>query len=260
MAKNLLSQVMIKKLQPEESFTKGLIEKIESGYIAERGPKMTKKKTFSPSTIVYGHGECARYWYLAFEGGVFEDNADAYGVANMSNGTLSHGRIQKAIKDAGILIEEEFVVRSEDPPIYGFGDVMLDWNGEEIVGEIKTMMDQAFEYRKTKMVPKVSHLMQILIYMKIMKKAKGVLIYENKNTHELLTLPVEVNEHYIKWVDYAFDWMRQVRKAWDDKTLPKKNYKSNSKICKNCPLAKVCAVSEPGVIKIDKLEELSEAV
>lgn len=260
MAKNLLHTVMIKKDTTDDSNSKELIAKIESGYLAERGPKFTKKKTFSPSTLVYGHGACPRYWYLAFEGGVFEDNTDAYGVANMSNGTLSHTRIQKAIKDSGILIDEEFKVVSDSPPIYGFGDVMLDWNGEEIVGEIKTMMSEAFEYRKAKMKPKASHLMQILIYMKIMKKAKGVLIYENKNNHELLILPVEVSDHYIQWVDYAFEWMREVRAAWENKMLPKKNYRSNAKVCKGCPLAKVCAVAEPGTIKIESLEELSEAV
>lgn len=258
MAKNLLKQVMIKSVKNENFNSEELIKKIESGYLAERGPKHQVKKTFSPSTIVYGHGECARYWYLAFEGGTFEDNADAFGVANMTNGTLSHGRIQKAIKDAGILIDDEFKVTYSDPPIFGYGDVLLDWNNEEIVGEIKTMMGEAFEYRKTSGKPKASHLMQLLIYMKILKKARGVLIYENKNNHELMILPVEVNEHYIKWIDETFEWMRTVRKAWEEKTLPKKNYRSNAKICKNCPLSKVCATAEAGSVKIASLEELSE--
>ena len=261
MAKNLLHKVMIKPSDTKEIFdTKAMIEKIQSGYLTERGPKHQTKKTFSPSTIVYGHGECPRYWYLAFEGGIFEDNTDAYGAANMSSGTYGHERLQKAIKNSGILIDSEFKVINNDPPIFGYGDVLLDWNGEEIVGEIKTMMGEAFEYRKTHMKPKTSHLMQLLIYMKILKKAKGVLIYENKNNHELLLLPVEVNEHYIKWVDQAFDWMRTVRKAWEEKELPKKNYRSNAKICKSCPLSKVCAVSEVGSIKIESLEGLSEAM
>lgn len=260
MAKNLLHKVMIKENKIDNSYAEELVKAIESGYLAERGPKHQTKKTFAPSTIVYGHGECPRYWYLAFEGGTFEDNANPFAVANMTNGTLSHGRIQKAIKDAGILIEEEFVVKSEDPPIYGYGDVLLNWKDEEIIGEIKTMSSEAFEYRKTKMKPKTGHLVQLLIYMKILKKAKGVLIYENKNNHELLVLPIEVNDHYIEWVEYAFDWMRTVRKAWEDKTLPMKNYRSNSKICKNCPLSKICATAEVGSVKIKSLEELSEVM
>jgi CRISPR/Cas system-associated exonuclease Cas4 (RecB family) len=190
---------------------------------------------------------------------MFEDNADAYGAANMTAGTKSHERIQAAMANVpDFLIDSEFKITYSDPPIFGYGDVMLNWQGEPLLGEIKTMMNEGFEYRKAHMKPKTGHLIQLLIYMKILKKAKGVLIYENKNNHELLLLPVEVNDHYRRWVDQAFDWMRTVRKAWVDRTLPKKNYRSNSKICKNCPIQKACASAEVGDIKINSLEPLTD--
>jgi CRISPR/Cas system-associated exonuclease Cas4 (RecB family) len=269
MTKNLLKGVMI-KAEKDAVDTIGkneIIEKIQHGYIINRGPKHTQKKTFAPSTIAYGHGECPRYWYLAFEGQTFEDNTDAYGAANMTAGTLSHARIQDAMMNSGIAKiyrddenqpTTEFKIRHDDPPIFGYGDAMLDWNGEEIVGEIKTMMNEGFEYRKAKQKPKTGHVIQLLIYMKILKKAKGVLIYENKNNHELLVLPVEVNDHYRRWVDQAFDWMRAVRKAWVDKTLPTKNYRSNSKICKSCPIQKACAEAGAGELKLKSLEPLED--
>jgi len=81
----------------------GLEAKIKEGYTITRVDKHTTKKTFAPSTIAYGHGECARYWYLAFDGQMFEDNADAYASANMSVGTLSHARIQNAMLNAGMV-------------------------------------------------------------------------------------------------------------------------------------------------------------
>ena len=74
MAKSLLKQVMLKPVQNKiDSFLNAdeLIEKIKSGYTIKRVPKFTTKKTFAPSTIAFSHGECPRYWYLAFEGGVF---------------------------------------------------------------------------------------------------------------------------------------------------------------------------------------------
>jgi CRISPR/Cas system-associated exonuclease Cas4 (RecB family) len=250
MAKNFLQELMERpKENPGFLNPKTLIEKMESGYIADRGPKHTQKKTFSPSTIAYGHGECPRYWYLAFDGGIFEDNALPADVANMTNGTLSHERIQKAIANSGILIDSEFKIISESPPIFGYGDVLLNWEGNEVVGEIKTTRNEVFEYRKKTNKPKAGHVVQLLIYMKVLKKA-----------HELLVIPIEVNDYYIKWVDDAFEWMRTVHKAWQDRELPKKNYRSNSKICKNCPLSKVCAVAEVGSIKIESLEELSEVM
>jgi CRISPR/Cas system-associated exonuclease Cas4 (RecB family) len=260
MTKNLLSEIIAKTERPAPKNVEmdELIEKIQSGYIAKRGPRHQQKKSFAPSTIAYGHGECARYWYLAFEGGTFEDYADPFAGANMTNGTKSHERIQQAMEDSGILIDSEFKVINEDPPIFGYGDVILDWNGEELLGEIKTAMAEGFEYRKKSRKAKSGHLIQILIYMKILKKARGILIYENKNNHELLAIPVEVNDYYIGWVNRAFDWMRTVRKTWEDQVLPVKNYRSNSKICKTCPLAKICADAGTGDVKINALESLDE--
>jgi CRISPR/Cas system-associated exonuclease Cas4 (RecB family) len=162
------------------------------------------------------------------------------------------------MKDAGMLIDSEFKITYEDPPIFGYGDVILDWKGEELLGEIKTAMSEGFEYRKKSRKAKAGHLIQILIYMKILKKARGILIYENKNNHELLAIPVEVNEYYIKWVDEAFEWMRTVRKAWEEKKLPSKNYRSNSKICKTCPLKATCDEAGKGLIKIKSLEPIDE--
>jgi CRISPR/Cas system-associated exonuclease Cas4 (RecB family) len=238
--------------------TQELIEKIQHGYIAKRGPKHTQKKTFAPSTIAFGHGECPRYWYLAFEGTTFEDNADAYGGANMTAGTKSHERIQQAMADADILIDSEFKVTWNDPPIFGFGDVILDWGGEELLGEIKTMPMEGFEYRKAAGKPKLGHLIQLLIYMRILNKTRAVLIYENKNNHDLLILPVEINDYYVRWVTQTFEWMRTVRKAWEEKKLPEKNYRSNSRICKTCPLRATCDVAGKGEIKINSLEPIDE--
>jgi len=277
MTKSLLQQVMLKesekkqaKIDQDNIFdSDAMIEKINLGYTIMRGPKHTQKKTFAPSTIVYGHGECPRYWYLAFNGATFEDNTDAYGAANMTAGTLSHDRIQAAMMNSGIAktyINDknekttEFKVIHNDPPIFGYGDAMLEWEGEEIIGEIKTMMSEAYEYRKKTNKPKTGHLVQLLIYMKILGKSKGALIYENKNNHDLMIIPVEVNDGYIKWINYAFDWMREVRKAWEDQTLPTKNYRNNSKVCKSCPVKATCLEAGTGVIKIASLEELSETL
>lgn len=261
---------------PQIIDTQALIDKINSGYIAKRESKHQVKKTFAPSTLVWNHGECARYWYLAFEGNVFENTDTPYSVANMTSGTKSHDRIQQAMLDADVAVAyvdedatkkagetvytTEFKVINNDPPIFGYGDAMIKWEGEELVGEIKTMGSDAFEYHKLHGKPKVSNMMQLLIYMKIMKTSKGVLIYENKNSHDLLIFPVEVNDHYIAWIENTFNWLRKVRKSWKDKEIPQKNYRSNSKICKGCPLKTACALAEPGTVKIEPLEKLSEAM
>lgn len=278
MTKNLLQQIMIKTDNtPKPAFdVSGIAEKINNGYIANQGPKFMTKKTFAPSTLTYseGNGSCPRYWYIAFEGAIFETNNTPYSVANMSSGVDGHSRIEKALIDSGVAkiyqkenpktkeIENttEFKVTSSNPPIFGYGDCMLVWNDEEIVGEIKTQNNEAFEYRKKTGRPKRDHVAQTLIYMKILKKSKGIIIYENKNNHELLLFPIEVNDHYRSWIDNTFEWMNSIHAAWQKKELPVKNYRSNAKICKGCPVKKTCDEAGDGVIKIASLEELSEAM
>ena len=255
MSKNLIKKVMIKEDKPEQ-WVVDMIDKIESGYLVGREPKHRVKKSFSPSSLVYGNGKCSRYWVYAFNGAEFSDDADAYAVANMSNGTMSHERLQKAMKDSGVMIDDEVKVIHSDPPIFGFADGLLEFNEEEFVAEIKTMREESFSYRKQTNKAPTYHLEQIIIYMKILKKSRGVLIYESKNSHELHIIPVEVNDNYIEWVDNAFEWMREVRKAWEDEQLPMKPYRSNSKVCKGCPVKETCFAGPKGDIKIEPLKAL----
>lgn len=262
MARNLIQQIMEKSAETNRIVDrKALIEKINSGYTINRITKQTQKKTFAPSTLAYGHGECARYWYLAFDGQEFDDYADEYSAANMTAGTKAHERIQEAMSNVpGLVVESEFKITYPDPPIFGYGDTMINWEDEQLLIEIKTVGSEGFEYRKMSGKPKVGHLIQLLIYMKILKKSKAVLLYENKNNHDLVVIPVEVSDSYRAWADYAFNWMREVRKAWVDRNLPTNNYRSNSKICKTCPVKRACDAAGEGVIKIKSLEEPSEVM
>jgi hypothetical protein len=61
-----------------------------------------------------------------------------------------------------------------------------------------------------------------------------------------------------QWVENTFEWMRNVRTAWEEKKLPEKNYRSNSKICKTCPVRATCDLAGSGEIKIRSLEPLDE--
>lgn len=232
-----------------------LIKKIEEGYTNGRGKQFKTKKSFSPSTLVYGNGACPRYWYIAFDGADFDDYADAYAVANMDNGVRSHDRIQTAIENAGIMVEKEKRIFASDPPIFGFADAIIQWEEEQPVVEIKTMREESFSYRKNAKPPNY-HLMQLIIYMKVLSKKNGVLLYENKNSHELHAINVEVNDEYIAWADYAWNWMRTVRAQWESKEIPKKPYRSNSKVCKGCPVKDACAAAPAGTLKIEPLEYL----
>jgi len=68
----------------------------------------------------------------------------------------------------------------------------------------------------------------------------GFFLYEDKNSHELLIIPVYMDEDNKQYVEEVFDWMRTVRKSWSDRVLPKNPYRSNSKVCKSCPVRDTC--------------------
>ena len=236
--------------------TKGLIEKIESGYIAHTKSGFKVKKSFSPSSLVYGHGACPRYWFFAFSGADYVDDVTTWQAANMRSGTFSHERIQQAIGDSGILIENETKMTYDNPPMLGYRDSLVMWNGEEVAVEIKTCNDNSFEARKNSRKALPYHIEQLLMYMRIGGQKIGVIIYENKNTHELLAIPVEMDAEYEEWLDKLFAWMETVYSAWEAGELPKKKYRSNSKVCAACPLKNHCDYQDAFGVDIPVLEHL----
>lgn len=240
MARDIVQGLYFRK-QPDAFDVSELSKVLEEAYLAKRRPDgHTQKKSFAPSTVGYGHGTCARYWYLAFEGGNTVDLTDALGIANMSYGTQAHERIQGLMRDAGILIDDEVELLANDPPIRGFMDALVRWKGERVVGEIKTTRQEIFAHRQATMKPAGYHLLQVLIYMWITKCKHGFLLYENKNSQEFLIIPVEMNPENEKILNETLEWLRNTYKAWTDKTPPNRPFTKRSKNCKNCPFFDHC--------------------
>lgn len=230
---------------------------IEDSYLAQRRPDgFTQKKTFSPSTIGYGHGNCPRYWYYAFTGAEFHESTTAQGLANMQNGSAAHDRIQKVIGSIDRPTRFEVEILNEDPPIRGFADIVMDWDGKEVVGEIKTAKEEVYAHRQSSMKPSGNHLLQLLMYMKIRKAEYGVFIYENKNTQELCLIPIRVNDRYIAIIDDLFEWLRETRSAYENNELPVRVSTKSTPMCKNCPVKDTCWQNkeDDGVVQIRKFE------
>ena len=229
---------------------------VEDAYLLKRRPDgHSQKKTFAPSTIGSGHGTCPRYWFFAFTGGDTVDDTDALGIANMAYGVSAHERIQGLLRDAEILIDDEIEVTMKDPPIRGYMDALIKWKGERVVGEIKTTKQEIFMHRKATMKPAGYHLLQILIYMRITNCKQGFLLYENKNTQEFLVIPVEMSEENAKILDDCLDWLRMVRKSWEDNELPQRCFTRRNQICKKCPFYDYCWNGAPdGVVELPVME------
>jgi CRISPR/Cas system-associated exonuclease Cas4 (RecB family) len=233
-----------------------LADFVEEQYLKKRRePKFSRKYSFAPSAIGYGNGNCPRYWYLAFNGADVVDETDPLSLAIMSNGSSGHNRIQELFRESGILVSEEVEVKLKDPPVRGFIDVMIRWEDEVIVGEIKTTRSEAFSHRQLTMRPAANHLFQILVYMKATGKKNGFVLYENKNTQEILVIPVTMSDENIAFLEKALDWMRRTHKAYEDDVIPTRPWTKRNKICKECPMYKLCWEEKPdGELVIEPLE------
>jgi CRISPR/Cas system-associated exonuclease Cas4 (RecB family) len=256
MARDIIQGLKFRK-QPKDFDANKLSEILEAAYMQQRRPdKHTQKKTFSPSTIGYGHGTCPRYWYLAFTGGPYVDVVDALGIANMANGTQAHERIEALFDASGIRLGNEIEVKMSDPPVRGYADVEIMWEGKEVIGEIKTTRQEAFLVRQSTMKPSMNHLYQILIYMRARKRDIGFLLYENKNSQEFLIIPIEMSDRNSALLDKALDWMRETYKAYEEGTAPNRPLQKRSKICKGCPFYEWCWSddSPEGTIDIPVME------
>lgn len=243
MAQRDISKALLFRKAPEGFDSAKLAGMLEKAYLAQRREtKFTQKTTFSPSSIGYGKATCARYWYHAFTGCVFDESAtDALGVANMANGTAAHERIEPLFEQAGIPTQREVEILLADPPVRGFADVRLELDGKDVIGEVKTTRQEMFLVRQSTMKPAVYHLYQVLLYLEATGADLGFLIYENKNSQEFLIIPVEMTEQNRKILDEAMDWMRLVRKTWEDGDVPNRGFPTaRNKNCRECPVRATC--------------------
>lgn len=229
--------------EPKEGFTLGKLEKlIEEGHLAlSRGGDDKKKTTFAPSGIGFGHNNCDRYWHIAFTGAYFDDTSDSTGIAMMMTGTSSHERIQEALEKTGTVVQTEKEMKWDSPPIRGYADLILEVDGEKVVAEIKTTGEVAFQYRQSSNKPAIYHLYQILIYMMIENVDKGVLLYENRGTLQILPILVKMNDKNRKILEDALQWMRDVHEHWSSEgEIPKRPWTRRNKACKTCPVFNTC--------------------
>ena len=251
MGRDIVSNLKFKKVTGNfnpDSFARML----DDSYLAtKRGDQMTTKTSFSPSSLGYGHGNCPRYWYLAFSGVMFIDDNDSVAVANMAQGTQAHERLQNLIKTMPSFVSEEQEIKNEYPPIRGFIDLILDWDGEKVIGEIKTAKQEVWDTRQATMSPSPNHLLQLLTYMKLTDAKEGFFLYENKNTQQVLIIPVAMNEKNKEIIEETFMWLREVWDNFKDGDLPMRTFTKSTSSCKYCPVKKECWSMETGTVQIE---------
>lgn len=246
------------RIKHKDMDLQGLKDAIDEAFLTYHERKWIKKETFSPSKLGYGHGRCPRYWHIAFTGAEFVEEPDARGVMNMLMGTLAHDRLDELFRRSPLdVVDSEREVKTEDPPIRGFIDIVIrKTSGEEITGEFKTSGHRSFMWRMSKMEASGYHILQVLLYMWATESDEALIIYESKDSHQLLIIPVYKADH-VEDLEELLGWMRKVRSTWENDEIAIRPYRSNSKVCKGCPVRETCFESfREGDVKLETLSVL----
>lgn len=240
---------------------KKLTEILNAAYTQDYDKTEHLTKTgFAPSTLFYGEGDCPRRWFLAFSGADFVKAYEPYSVDNMRSGTDAHRRMQENFQNSelDVIVEEE--LECEDPPIHCFVDVVVkNFAGiDEIPIEIKTTRTEAFAHLVVKNEGRDYQVAQLLLYMYLKEKHWGALLYENKNDHKKLLIPVEMTPERQEKIESIISWMRLVYANWKEGELPKIPYRKNSKVCGGCQLKDWCFTQSEGTISLPTLSKYTE--
>ena len=251
-AKGVNSFLDIRKL--ETQIDEAIVEADKSTYFS-------KKTSFAPSSLGYS-GSCSRYQYLAFNGAEFQKGSDALGLFAMKFGTRFGDDVEKLLLAAGVASERQTEVINESPPIKGYTDFLGEIDGETYVADFKTCGDEKYSKILESGVPPKDNLLQILLYMKILKLRTGILIYVNRNTGKMTVVPVTVSERHKEFLEYVFNWMIEVKEWSEGEVIPSRSYPKSNFICKGCAVRATCDSIEnvkkigPGklIIDIDKFD------
>mgnify|MGYP000430141996 CR=1 FL=1 len=140
-----------------------------------------------------------------------------------------------------------------------FIDLIMEYDGETVIGEIKTAKQEVWDTRQSEMKSSSNHMLQLLTYMKLKNAKEGFFLYENKNTQEILIIPISMNEKNKALIENAFRWMEEVYDNFKNGDLPVRPAgATKSKMpCTYCPIKKECYdKSGPvGTVEIDLYED-----
>lgn len=203
---------------------------------------MVEKETYAPSKIGSYEGACSRFWYYAFNGTYGEDEPGWQGARYMEGGIDRHERFQHTLKlfDEDAVIEEEFW--SEDPPMHGYIDGQVNWEGTDWIIEFKGTGSSRFKKLRSSGKPAYPyHLIQLGVYMYIKNASHGMLIYESRDEFKWFAIPVRMEGAFDKYIKYVVGWLNTLYKEInEDDLLPPRCFTKKSWQCKGCPFSQTC--------------------
>ena len=179
----------------------------------ERPPKPeTKPRThFYPSELAYCDREIYHRWkskhkprYKPRTLRMFED------------GVVSEGRYTRYFKEMNILVSNNEKIPF-NPSFSGKHDHMVNMFGLTFINEFKRVESKIFSRLKDQGKPVFSHCVQLNIYLWACKLKWGLILYEERDSLDLLGFPFRQNEGLLKW---TFEKTARLRNYIDSDVEP----------------------------------------
>lgn len=200
----------------------------------EKSEHHSRPFVFHPSSIYVG--QCMRRLFFDFiqmpDGeGVTDPNV----LRIFDVGHDVHRRIQRDLRAAGILIEDEVKLEDAIHRLIGSADGLLKIGARQLILEIKSINANGFE-RLYKPDPK--HVCQLTLYLHMKKLREGVVLYECKDNQRVKEFRVHYNERLAKEL---LDMLRHVLTEFHNAKVPAKGGDSpDSSVCRFCPFTQHC--------------------
>jgi len=186
--------------------------------------------TFAPSYLM----DCSRKIYYKKTGEVESNPIDLPALFKMHFGTLQHEGLQNILIELGMLIECEDLKKAEYDGLtfYYKLDSIINWNGEKVIVEIKTVYAAGFDSVVDR--PKDDHLVQALSYMAFEGIKKAIIVYVGRDNGLIRQYCIESGENLLLngavINDYRPIWksrieaMKTLKDDIENKQLPLREY------------------------------------
>jgi CRISPR/Cas system-associated exonuclease Cas4 (RecB family) len=215
-----------------DELEESLVSAIDASLEASNGMIWKQSKSFAPSNT----NQCPRFMAYRLQG--YQQKVSFPGRIKrlFELGNIIEDKVESLFDGLGILLDSQIEVRIEDPPIFGYCDFLIDWDGPKPV-ECKSINEAGYAWRRHMHKPKDEHYRQLQFYLHAMDMEQGFVLYYSKNDSGILPLLVNRDREFI---DKLLKKYAIIYKAYKDGKLPKRPYKETSDKCKYCDAKEHC--------------------
>jgi hypothetical protein len=175
-------------------------------YLQDRAPDERAIRCFHPSSL----HKSARELYWHYLEGDNNQRFDSRTLRIFDNGHAVHDRLQKYLKDIGVLVEAEVPFENQEYEICGSADGIIKLENKKGILEIKSINSNGFY---STYEPRPDHLIQLNVYMFCLGIPRGCLLYECKDDQELKEFFVkqdpEILNPVLEKIRYVQECIRQ---------------------------------------------------